>query len=121
MRYRLFLFTVLVFISASARSQEEWEPIGAESFEAITSIEDGSLLLVRYPGAILRSADTGVTWCEVYHGSARLMGFRVEGKGERVTGEEIVAYGDSGVAVISRDSGRTWGPCSAGVLVGAFG
>jgi len=74
MHYGLFFFAFLSFIAASARSQE-WEPIGTESFEAITSIEDGSLLLVQYPGAILRSTDTGVTWCEVYRGGGRLMGF----------------------------------------------
>ena len=61
MRYGLFVFAFLSFIAPSARSQEEWEPIGTTSFEGIAGAEDGSLLLIQYPGAILRSTDTGVT------------------------------------------------------------
>ncbi len=107
MRNSLFLFAFLLFAVTSARAQEdEWEPIGATSFEAIAGVEDGGLLLIQYPGAILRSTDTGVTWCEVYRGSSRLLGF---GRAQHVP-TEIVAYGDSGYAVVSTDSGRTWKP-----------
>jgi photosystem II stability/assembly factor-like uncharacterized protein len=116
MRYGLFLYAFLFFAAASARSQEdEWEPIGAESFEAIAGVDDGGLLLIQYPGAILRSTDTGVTWCEVYRGGARLMGI---GRAQHVP-TEIVAYGDSGYAVHSLDSGKSWSIYSAGVLAGS--
>jgi photosystem II stability/assembly factor-like uncharacterized protein len=118
MRYGHFLFVFLLFSAASLHAQE-WEPIGATSFEAIAGAEDGSLLLIRYPGAILRSTDTGVTWCEVYPGGARLLGFEspspsLSPRGERSNNSEIVAYGDSGVAVVSLDSGRTWKPSAIG-------
>jgi len=76
--------------------------VGAESFSAIASAEDGALLLLRYPGDILRSTDTGRTWQEVYRG-----GFRVWGIGYSKS-QALVAYGDSSEAVISVDSGRSW-------------
>ena len=54
MRYGLILFAFLFFAASSARSQEdEWEPIGATSFEAIAGVEDGGLLLIQYPGTVL--------------------------------------------------------------------
>ena len=84
-------------------------------------VEDGSLLLIRYPGAILRSTDTGGTWSVVYEGGGRLMGFQSPSPGLSPTRERsnvIVAYGDSGYAVSSSDSGRTWNVCSAGVPAG---
>jgi photosystem II stability/assembly factor-like uncharacterized protein len=105
MLVRTLLVFAVLFFAASARAQEEWEPIGDESFEAIAGIEDGSLLLIQYPGAILRSTDTGATWSEVYRGNTRLMGI---GRAQHVP-TEIVAYGDSGYALLSLDSGRTWG------------
>ncbi len=109
MRYGLFLLIFLIIAAASARSQE-WEPIGAESFEALagvhdcSSVEDGGLLLIQYPGVILRSTDTGGTWSEVFRSGTMLTGFE---RMEHIS-TEIVAYGDSGYAVRSLDSGRTW-------------
>jgi photosystem II stability/assembly factor-like uncharacterized protein len=106
------VFLLLLLLQMVTLGAQQWEPIGTESFEALAGVEDGGLLLIQYPGAILRSTDTGVTWCEVYRGSARLMGI---GRAQHVP-TEIVAYGDSGYAVASTDSGRTWGPCSAGSI-----
>jgi photosystem II stability/assembly factor-like uncharacterized protein len=115
MLVRSFLIAIFLIVSSTTFAQP-WEPIGTESFEASAGVEDGGLLLIQYPGAILRSTDTGVTWCEVYRGSARLLGFSVTAIGQREGGEKIVAYGDSGVGVESLDSGRTWGKDEGGRL-----
>ncbi len=109
-------FFISALCLATILHAQPWEPVGGESFEAIAGVEDGSLLLVAYPGTILRSTDTGVTWSEVYRGSARLSGF---GRAQHVPTDWVIAYGDSGYAIVSLDSGRTWNACSAGVLAGS--
>ena len=80
---RSCIIALALLLPASLRAQE-WEPIGAESFSAIAGAEDGSLLLIRYPGDILRSTDTGGTWQVVCRA-----GFRVQGtdcNGNALTG-----------------------------------
>ncbi|HEY3874930.1 MAG TPA: hypothetical protein VGM92_05605 [Candidatus Kapabacteria bacterium] len=107
------LCIVGLLLSCTLRAQQ-WEPIGADSFESIADVADGSLVLIRYPGDILRSSDSGETWCVVFQGHARLDGFEPrEGSTSSLPREasqegELVAFGDSGHAVVSRDSGRTW-------------
>ncbi len=75
--------------------------LGTNPSKALAGAEDGSLLLLRYPGDILRSTDTGGTWQVVYRG-----GFRVSGIG--YSGNAILGCGDSSHAVVSYDSGRSW-------------
>ena len=91
MRYAILL--LCFFLVPSLAVAQEWEPVGNESFSAIAGAEDGSLLLIRSPGDILRSTDTGGTWQVVYHGGAALTAFRVEGNGRRVEGGELIADG----------------------------
>ncbi len=89
---------------------QEWEPIGTKSFEAITSANDGALLLIRYPGDILRSSDSGETWSLVYAGHSQLLGFDHLSLGLPPEMERGIAVtsSDSGNPIISRDSGRSW-------------
>ncbi len=44
MLVRVLLIFAVLFVATSTRSQE-WEPVGAESFEAIAAVEDGGLLI----------------------------------------------------------------------------
>ncbi len=94
----------LALLLPSTLRAQSWEPAANESFSAITSAEDGALLLLRSPGDILRSTDSGLTWSVVYRGGAALTGF---GRSQDAP-TEIYAYADSSEAVVSRDSGRTW-------------
>ncbi len=70
MRHSILL--LLVLLAPACAVAQTWVPNGYESFETLAGAADGSLLLVRAPGDILRSADTGATWQVVHRG-----GFRV--------------------------------------------
>ena len=99
MHPKIMLFALLI-LSKLAIAQD-WKPIGVESFEGIYGVVDGALLLIRYPGDILRSTDTGETWSVVFRGGDRVSGIAY-------SGPELVAREDSDHVIISADSGRSW-------------
>ena len=53
MRLRLLLIAVTLWLPKVLQAQE-WQPAAAGSFEAISGLSDGSLVVIQYPGDILR-------------------------------------------------------------------
>ena len=98
--FSFFLLFTALLLTSSARSQR-WETVGGESYEAIAGLSDGSLVMLRYPGDILRSTDGALTWHIVYHRLLPLTAIQA------LPTEEVIARGN-GDLLLSRDSGRNW-------------
>ncbi len=92
MCFGLFAFALLLTKPIVSRAQS-WQSVDDESFEAIAGSADGTLVLIRYPGDILRSTDHGITWHQVYHGNARLT--RIESSNHEKGVEPLTACSDS--------------------------
>jgi photosystem II stability/assembly factor-like uncharacterized protein len=98
----------LLFTDPVVSCAQSWQSVGDDSFEAISGTTDGTLLIVRYPGDILRSTDHGWTWHQVYHGNTRLTS--IESSISEKHLETVRAYSDTLAALVSKDSGRSWLP-----------
>ena len=108
MRYSVLVLATFAFCySASVRAQS-WQSLGGEAFISITRVIDGSLLVIRYPGDILRSTDRGKTWHEVYHQLGWIERFTESNN------REIVARSGKNTLLVSSDSGRSWNSVSNG-------
>jgi photosystem II stability/assembly factor-like uncharacterized protein len=85
-------------------------------FNAITRLDDGTLIIVGEAGTLLRSVDGGVSWKAVaspYHGSY----FGVLALKDGV----VVAFGMRGKVARSLDRGATWALVETGLNSSLFG
>ena len=101
MQVRAFLSAIALCFSVVLHAQT-WQAVGGDSFESIAALRDGSMLVIRYPGDILRSTDRGATWHEIYHQLGRIEGIA------EIDNRVVAIQSSENTLLISRDSGRSW-------------
>ncbi|GEM_PF-2989923 len=101
MRIRTYLVTLTIFLPCILQAQS-WQAITNNSFNAVTCLSGDYIALVRFPGDILLSTDSGLTWHEVYHSRETIDTIYQGSDGS------VVAVLDSVTELVSNDTGRTW-------------